>query len=401
MDLGKELRDLAADAAAAARPVDVDRTRSRMHRRRTQVVVARSVGSLVAVGALVTGVVLMDRRAPAEVPPVAPVASPTPTTSFTSGGELCGTPYALHETDARGVEVRGAVVVGTLQRETAAFETGTGSRDTLSVDVGTTADVPTGPSDGLDPSGVTTVLVDPDGTVAFWNDPARLLQVTATDGSGGIAPDGLYDAVDCRTGSPLTGTYRTYATTTTDGTDGETVELAPVSFELGGGTLAGQWPDRVPACGRPAPADLLAGRSDADLDVTLDPSVDLDELQGGVHADATLTATGTGRLMGRVPQTLHALLVDADGTVVSQLYDPTREEFDSGATFDVGPGESFPGEVYQWFASCTAAAGYGDVRPGTYDLYVYAVMLASAGPDLSPAPTLAVGGPFAVTIRGS
>ncbi|MGN8244518.1 hypothetical protein ACTHAM_001422 [Cellulomonas soli] len=398
-DFGQELRDLAAQAATAAHPVDVDRTRARLHRRRTQTLVTRSVGGLAAVGALVTGAVLLGARTTTDQLPVAPVTTPAPTSTSTPGATLCGTTFALPERDALDTEIQGAVVVGTLHADTASFETGTGVRDTLLVDVGTTADVPTGPSDGLDPSGVTTMLVAPDGTVAFWTDPARQLQVTATDGSGGLAPDGLYAAVDCRTGSPLTGTYRAYATTATDGTDGETVELAPVSLEPGSGTLAGQWPDRVPACGKPAPADLLTGRTDADLDVTLDPSVDLGEVPGGLHVGATLTATGTGRLIGRVPQALHALLVDSDGIVVSQLYDPTRQEYDSGTTFDVGPGESFRGEIYQWFASCTTASGGGEVPAGTYDLYVYTVMLASAGPDLSPGPALAVGGPFTVTLE--
>ncbi|WP_024285907.1 hypothetical protein [Cellulomonas sp. KRMCY2] len=401
MDFGQALRDITAGAADATRPVDVDRARSKVRRRRTQAVVFRSAGGLAALGAVVTAVALVGGHAPADVSPVAPVvtATPAPTGSSTSDGTLCGTVYALDETDAPDIEVQGAVVVGTLDPETAGFEWGNNVGSTLLVNVVTTSDVPGGEFDGGDRSGVTTMLVGPDGTVAFWTDPANQLQVEATDGSGGISPDGLFDAVDCRTGRPLTGTYRAYATTTTDGTDGgETLELAPVSFEPGSGQMAGQWPDLVPACGRPAPADLLAGDVDADFDVTLDPGIDLDDVERGLHVDVTVTATGPGRLTGLVPQTLHAMLVDRDGMVVSRLYDPTREEFDSGATFDVGQGESFSAEVYQWFASCPDADRYGNVRGGTYDLYVYAVILASAGPDLSPAPRVAIGGPFPITL---
>ena len=393
MDLGRALRDITAGAAVATRPVDVDRARSRVRRRRTQGVALRSVGGLAVVGAVVTAVALVGGRIPADVSPVAPVVSST------SDGTLCGTAFAMDETDAPDIEVVGAVVAGTLDPESGAFEWGTPG-PTLYVDVAVTTDVPRGEFDGGDRSEVRVVLVGPDGTVAFWNDPARQLRGEATDGSGGTWLDGLYDAVDCRTGRPLTGTYRAFATTATDGTDvGETLELAPVSFELGAGQLAGQWPDLVPACGRPAPADLLSGVVDADFDVTLDPDVDLEDVQRGLHVDVTVTATGPDRLTGRVPQTLRAMLVDRDGMVVSRLYDPTRTEYDSGATFDVGPGESFSAEVYQWFASCPDADRYGNVRGGTYDLYVYTVILASAGPDLSPAPRVAVGGPFPITLR--
>jgi hypothetical protein len=307
--------------------------------------------------------------------------------------------------DSPDIEIMGGVFVGTLDPdpETGGFEFGGGTApgSTLYVDVGTTSDVPEGPWDDLHRSSVTTMLVAPDGTVAFWTDPEKQLQGEATDGSWATWQDGLYDAVDCRTGRSLTGTYRAYATTTTDGTDGgETLELAPVSFELGSGQAwAGQWPDRVPACGRPAPADLLAGEVDADFDVTLGPGVDLNEVRRGIHVDATVTATGTDQLTGRVPQALHALLVDRDGMVVSRLYDPSRFEFDSGATFDVGQGESFPAEVYQWFSSCLGPDRYESIRAGTYDLYVYTVILAATCPDCGPGPKVAVGGPFPITLR--
>lgn len=401
MDFGEALREITADAADVTRPVDVERAQARMRRRRTQGAVLSSVGAAVGVVVLVMAVVLVGSRVATDVAPVVPVVtdSPTPTASPAADGALCGTPFALEETDDPDIEVQGAVRVGTLDRETASFEWDITPADTLYVSVGTTPDVPDGPWDDLHLSDVTTMLVGPDGTVAFWTDPAKQLHVEATDGSGGVAVDGLYEAVDCRTGRALTGTYRAYATTALDGTEGgEMVELAPVSFEAGSGQMAGQWDDRVPACGRPAPAELLTGEVEADFDVTLDPGV-LEDVRKGLHADVTVTATGPDRLTGRVPQAFHAILVDRSGTVVSRPYDPTREEFDSAATFGVGQGESFPAEVYQWFASCPDETRYGNVRAGKYDLYVYTVILASSGPGTSTAPRVAVGGPFPVTLR--
>ncbi|WP_282944107.1 hypothetical protein [Cellulomonas endometrii] len=112
-----------------------------------------------------------------------------------------------------------------------------------------------------------------------------------------------------------------------------------------------------------------------------------------------MTAARDGRLVGIVPQTLHAVLVDQDGTVVSQVYDPTRQDYDSGATFDLGEGESFSAEVYQWFASCPDSGRYESVASGSYDLYVYSVILASDGPGGSPSPRIAVGGPYTVTLQ--
>lgn len=394
-DFAEQLR-ARVDAAAPHIPVDTSVVIPGARRRRTFTRAAAVAGSLAVVFGGWAGVIALPTLSEGVAP--ASEQTPTPTTSSRSGGTPCGTAFALEETDSPDIEVQGAVVAGTLDPN-GGFESGTPG-PTLYVNVGTTSDVPEGPSDGLDRSSVTTMLVGPDGTVAFWTDPERQLQGEATDGSGATWPDGLYDAVDCRTGRPLTGTYRAYATTTTDGTGGgETLELAPVSFELGSGQWAGQWPDRVPACGRPAPADLLAGEVDADFDVTLDPGVDLEDVRRGLHVDVTVTATGTDQLTGRVPQALHALLVDRDGMVVSRLYDPTREEFDSGATFDVSQGESFSAEVYQWFSSCPDPDRYENVRAGTYDLYVYTVILASTCPDCGPGPRVAVGGPFPITLQ--
>lgn len=398
-DFAEQLR-ARVDAAAPHIPVDTSVVIPGARRRRTFTLAAAVAGSLAVVFGGWAGVSALPTLSEGVAP--ASEQTPTPTTTSSSDGTPCGTAFALEETDSPDIEIMGAVDVGTLDPETGSFEVGggTGPGSTLWVEVGTTSDVPEGPWDDYHRSSVTTMLVDPDGTVAFWTDPERQLQGEATDGSGATWPDGLYDAVDCRTGRPLTGTYRAYATTTTDGTGGgETLELAPVSFELGAFQLAGQWPDRVPACGQPAPADLLAGEVDADFDVTLRPGVDLEDVRKGIHVDVTVTATGTDQLTGRVPQALHALLVDRDGMVVSRLYDPTRDEFDSGATFDVSQGESFSAEVYQWFSSCPDPDRYENVRAGTYDLYVYTVILASTCPDCGPAPRVAVGGPFPITLQ--
>jgi hypothetical protein len=301
--------------------------------------------------------------------------------------------------DEPGVAIRGAVVVGAVDPESGGF-TGTGLGDTLWVDVAAAAEVPAGPSDGGDRAAVTTTLVDAAGTVAFWTDPGRELRGEATDGSGATLPDGLWAGTDCRTGEPLAGTYRAFATTGDPvAGGGETVELAPVTFGAGSGDLAGAWPDLVPTCGEPVPAGLVTGDADAELGLALDPGADLGGLRGGLRAGVTVTNTGDGRLTGRVPQAVHALLVDADGTVVSRVYDPTRGEYASGATFDVAPGGSFPAEVDQWFASCPDADRYGDVVAGEYDLYLYAVLLGAEDPADSPAPRIAVGGPYRVTLR--
>ncbi|MDC7120860.1 hypothetical protein OMK64_04870 [Cellulomonas fimi] len=395
-DFGRVLREIEADARGAARGVDVDLTRSRVRRRRTQAVASRAVGGAAAVGAVVVAIALAGGRAPTPHGPVHPAGTPSTTATVTASP--CGADVALDEVDDPDVEIRGQVVVGTLQPDLSFEDDSAGSA--LHVDVSVTPDVPAGPFDGGDRSDVTTMLVAPDGRVAFWSDPARQISRTATDGSGAVSPDGVYDAVDCGTGQPLTGTYRAYATTATNGSSGgETTELAPVVLGPGDQRWAGQWPDLVPTCGRPAPADLLDGTVDADLTVALDPGADLDDVRRGLHTGVTVTAAGPGRLTGRVPQALHAVLVDRDGTVVSRVYDPTRQEYDSGATFDVEPGESFRAEVSQWFATCPDADRYQDVAPGSYDLYVYSVLLAAGAPDRSPSPRIAVGGPFPVTLR--
>ena len=163
------------------------------------------------------------------------------------------------------------------------------------------------------PSQLTTMLVDDSGTVAFWSEESRMLpQFQAADGLG-ASMYSMWDAVDCRTGRPLVGTYRVFAH---QAAGPETVELAPVTFGPDGTRPPDPFLDRLPVCGQPLP-DVAP-----DFTVALDPGVVAGPRQpGGLHAPVTVTRTGAGRLQGRVPQSMHAVLVH-DGVVVSQADDP-------------------------------------------------------------------------------
>jgi hypothetical protein len=293
--------------------------------------------------------------------------------------------------DDPGIEVQGGVVVGTLDRQTAAFGADPAG-STVFLNVFTTSHVPGVGADLNTPSGLTTVLVDDSGTVAFWSDESRMTPQFQAAAGQGMSMYSMWDAVDCRTGRPLVGTYRAFAH---EAGGPETVELAPVTFGPDGRDGAGlpdPFVDRLPVCGQPVP-DVAP-----DFTVALDPSVSLDRVSdGGLHAPVTVTRTGGGPLQGRVPQSMHAVLVD-DGVVVTRADDPISGRFDSGATFDVTAGESFPAEVFQWFSQCTPTTDSGWAEPGTYDLYVYDVFVADDGSGV-PAPRTAVGGPFPITIR--
>lgn len=411
-DLGRALHDITDHAGRAAGALDVERLRARSRRRRTRTVTARSVGALAAVGAVVATATLAGGRSaplPADLPvpgptvTASPEASPstpapqptTPVAGWVPGGAPCGVLFRAQTTDSPEIEVQGGVVVGTLDRATAGFRADPAGSQVF-VDVLTTSEVPGLPAgDGL--SRLTTMLVAPDDTVVFWDDPARELpQAEATDGSGASSMYGLYDAVDCRTGRPLTGTYRAFAS---DAGGPEMVELAPVTFGPDATAPVEGLDELLPVCGEPAPPGLLAGTVAADFTVSLDPGVALDRVRAaGLHVPVTVTATGPDRLSGRVPQSLRAVLVDADGVVVTHAVDPMQRRFDSGATFDTGPGESFPAELFQWFSSCPAPDAAGDTPPGSYDLVVYDVLVADDSTGKA-APRVAVGGPFPITLR--
>lgn len=406
MDFGRALDEITVAAQGAVRPVQVDGIRARVRRRRTQGVALRSVGGVAVVGAVVASLSLLgggpgqDAIAPVGIATVTTVPSPTPTPTPTAepatplpgwvaGGAPCSAPFELEPVDAPTLEVQGAVVIGQLDRTTAMFAPDPAGT-TLFLDVLTTTDVPgLAAGDGL--ARLTTVLVDEHGTVAFWSDPAREIpQFDAADDSHISSMSGMYDAVDCRTGRPLTGTYRVFAH---DEGGPETVELAPVTFGPDGTHLPQDFGDSLPVCGQPPP-DVPA-----DLTVSIDPGVELDDVNpGGLHAPVTVTATGPGRLAGRVPQSLHAVLVDEQGRVATRPHDPMSRRYDSGATFDVGAGESFPAEVFQWFAGCGPADGTRGALEGSYDLYVYDVVLAGDGSG-DPSPRVLLGGPFPVTLR--
>jgi hypothetical protein len=292
------------------------------------------------------------------------------------------------------LEVQGGVTIGTVDLVTAGFIPDPAGA-TLLIGVMTTTDVPGfAAGDGI--SELTTVLVGADGTVAFWDDPLRVRpQVEATDGSNFSTSSWLYDAVDCRTGRPLTGTYRVFAT---DAGGPELVELAPLTFGPDGTRPPTVIDDPLMTCGEPAPDELTAGPDAADFSVTLDPGVDLEDVNdAGLHAPVTVTATGTSRLTGRVPQSLRAVLVDDQGIVVTMGEVGGFGRFDSGATFDTGVSESFSAEVFQWFSTCLFSGNSGYVAPGTYDLYVDDRVMADDGSG-TPTPRTIVGGPFRITL---
>lgn len=413
-DLGRALRDITGEAEHAVRAVDVPGVRSRVRRRRTQGVVARSGGALAAVAAVVVSVSLLGGgRAPAPADPVVPApttsastATPSPTEmlaqpttpvpGWVAGAAPCGAVADEVEVEDPRSELQGGLVIGTFDPVTAGFHADPAG-DVLLDAVTPTVEVPgTG---GVGTPDVTTTLVGADGTVAFWDDPARVRpQVEATDGNGGSSLSSLFDAVDCRTGRPLTGAYRAFAH---DARGPETVELAPVVFGPGGSLPGDQFRELMPVCGEPAPALLLTGGVGADLTVTLGDGVTLDGvLAAGVHVPVTVTGNGPGRLRGRVPQAVRAVLVDDQGVVVTQAISSMAflGRFDSAATFDVTAGDSFPADLYQWLSSCPMPNTWGSTAPGAYDLYVYDVILAEDAAGVAK-PRTAVGGPFPITLR--
>lgn len=399
-DVRNALDEIAAQAQGAVRAVDLDRLRSRVRRRRTQGAVVRSVGGLAVVGVVAASLTLLG-DGPVPAPAEVPVATATPTPSTTPsagpttalpgwvpGGAPCGSVFALEPVDHPELEVQGSVMIGTLDRQTAMFgpdPAGSG----VYLNVFTTSEVPGQPAGGDGTSDLTTVLVDDEGTVAFWSDPARLTpRVESADGQGSSVSN-LYDAVDCRTGRPLVGTYRVFAH---EANGPETVELAPVTFGPNGTRPPNPFLDVLPVCGQPVP-DVVR-----DFTVALDPAVVLDDVDdAGLHLPVTVTSADPGRLRGRVPQSLHAVLVDADGIVVTEAFDRLVGRHDSGAAFDVRTGGSFPAEVFTWFRPC-GPTPTGTVGSGAYDLYVYDVFLADDGSGV-PTPRTAAGGPFPLTVR--
>ncbi len=408
MDFGRALQDIAADAERVVRSVEIGAVTARVRRRRAQGVVLRSVGGLAVVGGLVAGAGLVAEHAtpppPAavqvtEIPTPTPTPSPdpAPTTAvdgWVVGAAPCGTTDVPTPQDSPYLSLRGGLIIGDLDPATAMLDADPAGADLLDlVEAGPeTPGTPAG-ADGDGASHLMTVLVDESGTIAFWSDPARQLpQLRATDGSGVLSTYGYYPAVDCRTGRPLAGTYRAFAS---DPSAAETIELAPLTFGPDGTRPLSWNRGTLPTCGEPAPAALLAGGAGADFTVTLDPGFAPDEARSaGIHVPVTVTANGPGRLRGQVPQELSAVLVDDAGVVVSE--NQMMGDFPSAATFDVGAGESFGTSLFSWFDMCDHLdPNTGWAARGSYDLYVYDTFPAASG-----STTLtAVGGPYRITVR--
>lgn len=414
-DLERALQQIAAAGQRDARAVPVGRLLTRLHRRRAaRDVTVSVVGVGAAAGLVLAGAVTFGPPPPGPVPATqssvpTPTSEPSPSISpaapqAVAGWQArpapCGEPVAFEEVDSPVLALHGEVTVGTFDPVTARYTPAQGGR-TVHIDVTAHPQTPGQAVDGFLEQH--TYLVDADGSVALWDVPSDEMPPAATDGSGASAVAWLYDAVDCRTGQPLDGTYRVLATASVVGTpefpgpavaEVEVVELAPVTFGPDGTAPAPR--SAGPACGEPLPSDLLDGR-DQGLVVTLDPGVRLDRLSSaGVHVSATVTrAEGAdGSLSGVVPQTMRALLVDGEGTVVSQ---PGPWSPPSAKTFDLAPGESFTAPVFQWFGSCGLTTA--EIPPGDYEMYVYQPLTAT-DEDGTSERRAAAGGPFPVTLTG-
>lgn len=229
-DLMAELVGVAArqdeQAALDGAEVGQDQTRRGMWRRLAARGAAAATATLLVVAAAV--VVATSAGAWRTTTPVVPVgspsltASPTPTvTGWVPGAAPCGEVPTVTVTGDPDVPIDGAVTLGRVDPASAGW-IGDPRGSVLLVDATVTGVVP-GAVDGS----VVVRLVDESGTVAFWNDPARRRpQVQATENSHFSSLYSLWDAVDCRTGLPLEGSYRVLATA------GDlTVELAPMVDE--------------------------------------------------------------------------------------------------------------------------------------------------------------------------
>lgn len=411
-DLHAGLAEIAVGAARAFRTPPVADLRRRVRRRRAVrrtagvaavLVAATSVGAAaLALGAVPgPGPVAPARPTPSASPSPSPSAAPTtaagPVAGWVPGAEPCGTVPAVEPHDSAVVEVQGTVVPGTFDVAQAAFRGGAGDT-TLFLNLQTTSDRPGEPA-GDGTSDLRVLLLDDTGTVVFWDDPARELpQVESTTSPGTFSPYGLYPAQDCRTGRPLSGTFRVIASDAD-----ERVELAPVAlgaaFDAATAArtaeqAAQRYRDR-PVCGQPLPDAWRRAAADPDLAVSFGPEGAPTRIGGaGLHVPVTLTATRVG-LEGLVPQGLSAVLVDDAGTVVTG---PDGLSVAGGALtgtqFAAAPGGTFASEVFQWWAGCPQPP-YAQPSAGDYDLYVLDTVPATDA-DGRTAPRTVAGGPFRV-----
>ena len=423
IDLERALSDIAHTGQVAASPVPVPRVLQRMHRRRALRSVALSAGGPAAATAVPLGGALVFGNPVTEEPPAppateaAPAPSPSPSETaldtspvpgWVPGPAPCGEQYAVVPTDSLMLGIEGGVVPGEHSTVTAMFSPG-GAETTVNVDVMTTAHTP-----GQAVEGELTMVVrllDEAGTVAlFWPPHDRVPGPgpEATDGSGRTAVTTLADAVDCRTGQPLRGTYRVVAESSVVGTaeipgpavpEVEITELAPVTF---GAPARTGGPPALPRCGEPADPALLDGTLVRDFEVTIDGKDPQAALSLGIgqlfRFPLTVTRTDAddaATLSGYVPQALRAALVDSTGTVVSAPLWPT---YPTGQVFDVAPGDTFASGVEDLDGGCVLGDGrtFGPRPGGIYDLYLYDTVEVTAA-DGTRSARLAVGGPYAVT----
>lgn len=412
----RALEDIAGAAQRAAGQVPVETARSRVRRRRAWRAAATSTAAVAGVGAVavaatavVGGVGGAPQQGIAADPAPQESVSPTAAPGWVPGAAPCGEPLPVTPVESDRADVMGAIEVGIADGTAfTADPAGTWLRDDVFV-------MTQRPGEAGHQGVLTTTLylVDETGAVAFTHartphqagDPGPRQEQTPEQVQADLAVARLHEALDCRTGQPLTGTYRVVVSARSVDTQGyeevaedlEVQELAPVTFGPGGTAARPAYDDLVPSCGEQVPAELLAGTTDPAFTVDVDLS-GVAVRGAGVHVPATVTRAddGAGPLRGTVPQVLRAVLVDADGVVVS---DTGMVPYDSATTFQVDAGDSFASEIYTWFGCATTDDGPAatfEAPPGTYDLYVYD-QLPAAGPDGTVGPRLAVGGPFRVS----
>jgi hypothetical protein len=414
-DLRASLAEIAVGAARDLRPVPLEGLRRRVRRRRAvrrtagvtaALLAATSVGAAaVALGAVPSPAPVLPAQPTASAsaspsPSAAPTTTTAPTTpvaGWVPGAEPCGTTPTITPHDSDTVEIQGTVVPGTFDVPTALFRAGEGD-STLYRDVQVTTEHPGLPAGDGAPD-LRVMLVDDAGTVVFWDDPARQLpQIESSTHPGSFSTYGLYPAQDCRTGQPLSGTFRVIASDAD-----ETVELAPVAlgadFDAEAAARATDQATRryqdLPVCGAPLPEAWRRAAADPDLVVSFGTAGPPAQVGGaGLHAAVTVTASDEA-LSGLVPQALAAVLVDDAGTVVTGPFPASSGGGAlTGTPYDVGPGASFASEVFQWWTGCPEPP-YAQPGAGEYDLYVLDTVPAT-GADGSVALRTVAGGPFRV-----
>lgn len=331
--------------------------------------------------------------APVAVVPTAASTSDAVLTGWTPGAAPCGEQAGTAATSPDPL-ITGQVAVGTVDRGTAMFTPDPAGKTLVATVSAQTAVAPGSQAQAL--------IVADDGTVVFWNDPARAEPgFDATRDTHYSVPSGiLFDAVDCRTGRPLVGTFHALVRNGPDAT-----WLAPITF---GNSTAVTQPAAPATCGQPLSPEVLAAVRSPDLAVGLDPSPALDDLsRDGVRSAVSLTVTGTGpagaagsadagNWLGLTPLAVHAFLVDGSGTVVTVDTPHVGGTYDAAKTFDLPAGGTVSAPLDQTFSTC-AADGSAAPAAGDYDLYVYDTVMA--GNSLrTNVPLLIGGGPYRVTL---